>query len=71
MEVTGSVILIFKIKHNSYNMAFMLENAAKRDNAGAVCNSSMGMVFFMYFTAAQEAHLSVGAWVYLSVRNLV
>ena len=24
------------------------KNAAKRDNAGAVCNSGMGMLFFMY-----------------------
>ena len=27
-----------------------LKNAAKRDSAGAVCNSGMGMLFFlMYF----------------------
>ena len=25
------------------------ENAAKRDNVGAVCNSGMGMLFLMYF----------------------
>ena len=24
------------------------KNAAKRDNAGAVCNSGIGMLFFMY-----------------------
>ena len=27
---------------------FSKKNAAKRDNAGAVCNSGMGMLFFMY-----------------------
>ena len=25
------------------------KNAVKQDNAGAVCNSSMGMLFFMHF----------------------
>ena len=25
------------------------KNAAKRDSAGAVCNSGMGMFFLMYF----------------------
>ena len=28
---------------------FEYKNAAKRDSAGAVCNSSMGMLFLMYF----------------------
>ena len=26
----------------------VLKNAAKRDNEGAVCNSGIGMLFFMY-----------------------
>ena len=25
-----------------------MKNAAKQDSAGAVCNSSMGMLFFIY-----------------------
>ena len=27
----------------------MIKNAAKRDDAGAVCNSGMGILFFMYY----------------------
>ena len=28
---------------------FRRKNAAKRDNAGAVCNSGMGMLFALFF----------------------
>ena len=37
---------------------FRRKNAAKRDNAGAVCNTSIGM-FFYVFDFLAECHISV------------
>jgi len=44
---------IFEIFRKLISLVFskicwIKKNAAKRDNAGAVCNSGMGMLFFMY-----------------------